>query len=233
MRYFLLFWMLILYLKLSEAKQDDHYSVLGVSRDASTKDIKKAFRKLAIKYHPDKNKEKAAEKKFKQINEAYETLSDPNKREEYNLSLFGKSFDRQRNSDFDPKFERFEDDFFHFSDRRDSFRKESSGHYSHHAKKNQWYFQNIDPIFGNHNIKSKRDSQCGSDSSSFDSHFGKYYHNFTYFPTMAKTQRMLVSLDYLLKDITTMMDIINVRTQFHEAISEKLYKHSRVPFNLL
>lgn len=61
---------LILYLLLCEAKTDnDYYSVLGVKRDASTKDIKRAFRKLAIKYHPDKNKEKEAEEKFKEINE--------------------------------------------------------------------------------------------------------------------------------------------------------------------
>jgi curved DNA-binding protein len=62
----------------------DYYATLGVSRDASTADIKKAFRKLARKYHPDVATDKtAAETKFKEINEANEVLSDPEKRRKY------------------------------------------------------------------------------------------------------------------------------------------------------
>lgn len=62
----------------------DYYKILGVEKDASGKDIKKAFRKLAGKYHPDKNPDnKAAEEKFKEINEANEVLSDPDKRKKY------------------------------------------------------------------------------------------------------------------------------------------------------
>ena len=61
----------------------DYYKTLGVSRQASTDEIQKAFRKLARKYHPDVNKEKGAEEKFKQINEAQEVLSDPEKRKLY------------------------------------------------------------------------------------------------------------------------------------------------------
>jgi curved DNA-binding protein len=62
----------------------DYYSVLGVVRDSSADDIKKAFRRLARKYHPDVAKNKAsAEEKFKEINEAYEVLSDPEKRRKY------------------------------------------------------------------------------------------------------------------------------------------------------
>jgi curved DNA-binding protein len=61
----------------------DYYKILGVRRDASAEDIKRAYRKLARQYHPDKNKAKGAEDKFKEANEANEVLSDPKKRQAY------------------------------------------------------------------------------------------------------------------------------------------------------
>jgi len=62
----------------------DYYKILGVEKSASESDIKKAFRKLALKYHPDRNKgDKQAEEKFKEANEAYAVLSDPEKRQKY------------------------------------------------------------------------------------------------------------------------------------------------------
>ena len=64
-------------------KYKDYYEILGVTRDADTNTIKSAYRKLARKYHPDVNKTKEAEEKFKDINEAYEVLSDKNKRQRY------------------------------------------------------------------------------------------------------------------------------------------------------
>ena len=54
----------------------DYYAILGVSRSASADDIKKAYRKMALKYHPDKNSDPGAEEKFKEIAEAYDVLSD-------------------------------------------------------------------------------------------------------------------------------------------------------------
>jgi curved DNA-binding protein len=61
----------------------DYYDVMGVSRDASADDIKRAYRRLARKYHPDVSKEKDAEARFKEIGEAYEVLRDPEKRAAY------------------------------------------------------------------------------------------------------------------------------------------------------
>ena len=65
------------------AEPRDYYEVLGVPRDADAKAIKDAFRHLALKYHPDRNKEPGASDRFKEIAEAYAVLSDPNKRAEY------------------------------------------------------------------------------------------------------------------------------------------------------
>lgn len=62
----------------------DYYEVLGVSKTASDEEIKKAYRTLAKKYHPDISKEENAAEKFKEVQEAYEVLSDPTKREQYN-----------------------------------------------------------------------------------------------------------------------------------------------------
>ncbi|MGB3241458.1 MAG: DnaJ domain-containing protein, partial [Candidatus Omnitrophota bacterium] len=68
----------------------DYYELLGVRRDASADEIKKAYRKLAVKYHPDKNPDnKEAEEKFKEISHAYEILSSPEKRRQYDQ--FGES----------------------------------------------------------------------------------------------------------------------------------------------
>jgi len=65
------------------AIKQDYYEVLGVPRNASDDEIKRAFRKLAFQCHPDRNREPGAEEKFKEINEAYQVLSDPEKRNRY------------------------------------------------------------------------------------------------------------------------------------------------------
>ena len=66
------------------AQKRDYYEVLGVSKGASEQEIKKAYKKMAIKYHPDRNPgDKEAEEKFKEAAEAYDVLHDPQKRQRY------------------------------------------------------------------------------------------------------------------------------------------------------
>jgi DnaJ-class molecular chaperone len=74
----------------------DYYQILNVSRDASAQDIKKAFRRLALQYHPDRNPENTEEagEKFKEINEAYEVLGDEQKRWQYDRLASLSSYPR-------------------------------------------------------------------------------------------------------------------------------------------
>jgi len=78
----------------------DYYEVLGIDRNATDEEIKRTFRKLAFKYHPDRNRKDGAEEKFKEVNEAYEVLSDPDKRAAYDRfghggaeGIFGRGFE--------------------------------------------------------------------------------------------------------------------------------------------
>jgi curved DNA-binding protein len=76
----------------------DYYDILGVARDAGQDDIKRAYRRLARKFHPDVSKETGAEKKFQELGEAYEVLKDPEKRAAYDK--FGSNW--QHGQDFQP-----------------------------------------------------------------------------------------------------------------------------------
>ena len=72
--------------KAESARNRDYYKILGINRNASAEEIKKAYRKLALKYHPDRNAEseqtkKIAQRKFQDISDAYVVLSDPKKKE--------------------------------------------------------------------------------------------------------------------------------------------------------
>jgi curved DNA-binding protein len=97
--------------------QRDYYEVLGVKKGASADEIKRAYRKLAVKYHPDKNPgDKQAEEKFKEINEAYAVLSDPKKKEQ---------FDQFGSSNFHQKFS--QEDIFRGFNVDDLFRDQGFG----------------------------------------------------------------------------------------------------------
>ncbi|MEW6266779.1 MAG: DnaJ C-terminal domain-containing protein [Thermodesulfobacteriota bacterium] len=92
----------------------DYYEVLGVNRQASSEEIKKAYRRLAVKHHPDRNQgNKKAEEKFKEISEAYAVLSDPEKRKNYDMfghSEFQHQYSREdifRNFDLGDIFKEF------------------------------------------------------------------------------------------------------------------------------
>lgn len=109
------------------AAEQDYYEILGVDRNASKDEIKKAYRKLAMQYHPDRNKEPDAEEKFKKISEAYAVLSDDEKRAQYDrfghagISGQYSQEDIFRNANFEDIFKEagfgfggFEDIFNHF-----------------------------------------------------------------------------------------------------------------------
>ncbi|BCG45455.1 DnaJ-class molecular chaperone CbpA [Citrifermentans bremense] len=97
--------------------QTDYYEVLGVKKGASIDEIKRAYRKLAVKYHPDKNPgDKQAEERFKEINEAYAVLSDPKKKEQ---------FDQFGSTNFHQKFS--QEDIFRGFNVDDMFRDQGFG----------------------------------------------------------------------------------------------------------
>lgn len=131
----------------SDAKSGkDYYEILGVDRSATDKQIKKAFRKLALKYHPDRNKEKDAEEKFKEIAQAYEILSDEEKRRKYDE--FGEAAFEQGGQgghhpfhDFNMHdFYRHFDDAFAFHSRRHHHQHQQhhQQHQQRHSQSHQW-----------------------------------------------------------------------------------------------
>lgn len=184
MQYFVLLGLLVLLCIHQSLEAEDHYSVLGVKRDATLAQIKKSFRNLAKKYHPDKNKEKGAEEKFQKIAQAYEVLSDPDKRKQYDMfgdtSSSGSSSGGQHfNFDFNDMFRNLRDDFggntFHFTS--GDFQGHGHGHGHRQHKHNAFNFHEFfeedhDPFFGNF-FGEEDPHRFGGGDSFFGTHFGQ------------------------------------------------------------
>lgn len=135
----------------------DYYQILGVSRTADQKEIKKAYKKLALLYHPDKNTSEEASQKFQEISEAYEVLSDPEKRRDFDQ--FGTAQDEARPSVFifrDPReiFEQFFSPFSDFFDRPTEILSES-------ADSNGFDFFHTN-IFSDHDVAIAQSSETQS-----------------------------------------------------------------------
>lgn len=162
--------------------EKDYYALLGVSRNASDREIKKAFRKLAVKYHPDKNKEKDAEEKFKKLAQAYEVLTDPEKRKKYDK--FGSSYFENNGGSGGTAGQGFQ---FNFDDILRNFEDEfgqSSFHFGGNAYEDRGHnFFNFEDFFQEepesftHNHYGYEPHMFGDGSSFFGSHFGYNAHH--------------------------------------------------------
>ena len=179
----------------------DYYQMLGVSKSSSPEDIKKAYRKLALKYHPDHNKDdKASEDKFKDISEAYAVLSDPEKKKQYDM--FGAE-------GFQNKFT--QEDIFRGHDFSTIFREFGFG-----GGKNQDIFSQI---FGGMGGGSGR-SNCRNGGSPFRSSYGGFQGR----PKGVKGQDLLYELSIPLEEIlTTTKKVITYQAVNHqEKVSVKV-----------
>lgn len=163
-------------LALADTNNDqDLYEILGVKKDATKHEIHKAFRQLAKKYHPDKNKEKGAQDEFIKIFKAYETLSDEKKRKEYDEREKQGSFNGWQTNgmnDFDMHefFKQYEDQLFKHA-------QHFSHHHQHHEQNynhDQFSFHgvNLDDLF--HDIDEDEFSSSGR---SFSDHGHNMYHH--------------------------------------------------------
>ncbi|KAJ1526200.1 hypothetical protein ONE63_009359 [Megalurothrips usitatus] len=181
----------------SARDEEDHYKVLGVEKTATQKQIKRAYKQLALKYHPDKvrdkSKKKVSEEKFFKINQAYETLSDPEKRKLYDMQKSGNPnpfssgfgghhFGEQSGHDFG-----FESMFFENFGRP----QQRPFHFAPEFHQQGGNFFSFDNMFPEDHHSFFEDHTFGDGSSFFGSHFGGHadHHHESHFTQQSRQHR--------------------------------------------
>jgi len=170
-------------------EKKDYYELLGIKKTATDREIKKAFRKLAMKYHPDKNKDEGAEEKFKEIAEAYEVLSDDEKRKQYDQfghqgNGGGGGHGHGFNFNFDDFFRNFDfndDDFgggpFHFSFGGGNGHPHAHhGHPHHQQQQKRAGFFSFGDFFNDMDPFGPEEHAFGGGDSFFGSHYRHSHH---------------------------------------------------------
>ncbi|CAK9295305.1 unnamed protein product [Gordionus sp. m RMFG-2023] len=204
----------------------DFYKVLGLNKNATPDEIKKAYRKMALQYHPDKNKEPGAEDKFKNVSEAYDVLSDPEKRKTYDrIGSSQKLPFKNRHADF-------YDPFTAFSNPKGYSRvwfTENSR--SGPSSSSTFSFETDDPFriferfFGTNNPFQAFDSELENHISIFDT---PQLH-FTSFPSTSKKRRFRQQAPTYKTLEITLEDILNGVTKKMKVVS-KVYDDDGVEF---
>lgn len=187
--------------------EKDYYEILGVNKEATKQEIHKAFRQLAKKYHPDKNKDKGAQDEFIKIFKAYETLSDEKKRKEYDErskspdpSSFRSWQTDMKDFDVNEFFKQYEEQLFkhtqHFGQHDDQHSQHhNQGHHSHMHQHFMFHGVDLDDLFHdidedefhsfgrvfsghqNNHIHSDFGGTFGDGESFFGTHFPSQIHN--------------------------------------------------------
>lgn len=170
----------------------DYYDLLGVPKDASARQIKKAFHKLALKYHPDRNKDPDAEAKFREIADAYETLSDEKRRREYDefghrseQDFRGGAGAKPRDYHFKEHFQSFNfDDLFKDSD---PFGHQQF-HHNFHSNSQAHQKRHFDSHFQAHQEAMNRHKRSFGGAGLFDDMFEDLEKMFSFNANNARTE---------------------------------------------
>lgn len=159
-----------------QARKKDYYKSLGVDKTASEKEIKKAFRKMALKYHPDKNQDKDTSAKFREIAEAYEVLGDEAKRRQYDQKGHhawdnaGTGGFKPGNFNFDDLFKGFDDQFFKDMNMDMGHFKHHFGSHKHHHEAHGGAFNvNFEEMFNSPFMQHEDTNMFGRDMDMFGS----------------------------------------------------------------